>query len=321
MIKFLVPNEVCEYCTLIEAVDWITYKWYPMEKWEENEERFFEGSCAQSLVDEYEDPEETELDKEMSLFLEGNKDKDGFDSDKYKDLRERKSKETKEIQEKAEFVYDSDTEISKHNLFIALREGKISAYGIFYDKIKKDYTSSDWNNDKAWNSIHENDDIEDDYIEEVRDLYHESRFLNEEEVQKIPASYWRFEGITWNKGAMRCPEGRYFFIHFNFNDLISVFEEDKPEYVTVEKRGNLLFYNDELGEITTPKKLGRKTIINWDLVHPYITSQIITSRGKLSKQDSFAQDIQDWIASKFQKQVGLSTIKEKLKPYYQHFQK
>ena len=50
----------------------------------------------------------------------------------------------------------------------------------------------------------------------------------------------------------------------------------------------------------------------WDLV---------LEDEKLPKQDSFAQEIKDWIKSEFKKDVGISTIKAKLKPYYSLFQK
>ena len=320
MIKFLVPDEVCSYCTLIEAINWIAYKSYPMEKWEDNFDRFSEGSDIRSITS-YEEPEGTEIEKEMTLFFENNKDNNPFDSDEYKDLKKRKEAETERANLEEQIKRELETETAKHDLFIALKKGKISAYGMFYDNVKEGHSPLEWNDAKAWNSIYEEDFDDGAYDDKVYSLYKDDIFLNEQKVQKIPASYWRFEGISWNAGDMRCPDGRYLFIHFDFNDLIEIYEEEKPEYITIEKRGDCLFYNDELGKIKAPNKLGRKTVVDWDAVHVYIASQIVLSNGALQKQDSFAQDIQDWITKEFKKQVGLSTIKEKLKPYYQHFQK
>lgn len=325
MIKFLIPDEVCEYCTLIEAIEWIAFKSYPVARWDDNWERFFEPSSIESFLSD--EDIESELDKEFTLLYSKSKDGGVINETKLKELLNKRDQEDSLKEEK----YQRDIEDAKHELFIALRKGEITAYGIFFDKVKEGYASSQWNDKKAWDSVGDDEDDEDDSSDDAVDnsgkihgLYSEDMFLNEKKVQKIPASYWRFEGVSWQFGKMRCPEGRYVYIHFDFNNIIEVFKEAEPEYVTVEKRNGHLFYiteDDKSDQRIIKKKLGRKTVVNWDLVHPYITSQIVESGGILSKQDSFAQDVQDWIVKELNKKVGISTIKEKLKPYYKTFQK
>ncbi len=91
MIKFLQAIEVCNYCTLIEAVEWITYRTYPIERME-NWDRFFEPSNIASM---YQELEETEIDKELTAFYEQSRDSDIFDSQKYKEIQSRKEQESR----------------------------------------------------------------------------------------------------------------------------------------------------------------------------------------------------------------------------------
>jgi hypothetical protein len=122
-------------------------------------------------------------------------------------------------------------------------------------------------------------------------LYSEDIFLNEKKVQKIPASNWEFEGIKWDEGIMRWPEGRYVYIHLDFNELISIFEEEKAEYITIEKRGKCLF-DDDITDIKKENKKGQKQIIDCNEVRSYISYLIHNNyNGSLSKQDAFAQKI------------------------------
>lgn len=320
MIKFLMPFDVCNYCTLIEAVEWIAYRAYPMAHDEDNHERFYEPSTLDAV---YEDPENeiSDLDKEFELIHHG----DDSDEEKIKELFGRRKQE----QDDAEESYQSEISDAKHELFLALRKGELTAYGVFFDKMKDGYSPSQWRDKKAWNSVGDDDDDDESSFSNVRDVhdfYSEDMFLNEKKVQKIPKSHWKFEGISWQTGKALSTDGRYIFIHFDFNELIKVFEEDVPELFTVEKRGKYLFYKDEDGQNLarkfSPNKLGRKVVVDWDMVHARIALKIRQSEdGKLPKQDSFAQEIKDWIANELKQDVGLSTVKAKLKPYYAIFQK
>ncbi len=135
MIKFLVPFDVCNYCTLIEAVEWIAYKSYPVAREDENHERFFESYTVenfQNYFSEYE-TEETELDKEFDLFFKECKGKNVIDSDGYRELNDKREREKSLEKEK----YQSEIEDAKHELFLALRKGEVTAYGIFFDKMKE----------------------------------------------------------------------------------------------------------------------------------------------------------------------------------------
>lgn len=319
------PFDVCNYCTLIEAVEWIAYRAYPMAHDYDNDERFYEPSTLEAF---YEDPEDelSDLDKEFELVRNDT----DVDKEKIKELLRRRKQEAEDLEES----YQSEISDAKHELFIALRKGELTAYGVFFDKMKEGYSSSQWIEKKAWRAVGDDDDYDGEdedesqvtNAREVSSFYSENMFLNEKKVQKIPQSHWKFEGISWNTGKSRSPDGRYIFIHFDFNELIRVFEEDAPELFTVEKRGKYLFYKDgdgqNLSKKFSPNKLGRKSVTDWDVVHAHIALQIQQSKdGKLQKQDSFAQEIKDWIEVELKQIVGISTIKAKLKPYYAIFQK
>lgn len=326
MIKFLMPFDVCNYCTLIEAVEWVAYKAYPVAHDDDNDERFYEPSTLEAVYEDYEDFP-TELDKEFELLYAN---KDQINEAEIREWRKKRELELKATEEK----YQSETEEAKHKIFLALKTGELTAYGVFFDKMKEGYSASQWREKKSWRAVGDDDDYDGDdedesqdtNVREVNSFYSEDMFLNEKKVQKIPQSHWRFEGISWNTGKSRSPDGRYIFIHFDFNELIKVFEEDLPEIFTVEKRGKYLFYKDENGQNLarkfSPNKLGRKVVVDWDMVHARIALKIQQSKdGRLPKQDSFAQEIKDWIANELKQDVGLSTVKAKLKPYYAIFQK
>lgn len=67
---------------------------------------------------------------------------------------------------------------------------------------------------------------------------------------------------------------------------------------------------------------GRKSKVNWDLVHPYIAYRIKELKDDaLKSQDALANEIQEWVDKELKVDVGLSTIKEKLKPYWDFFNK
>lgn len=88
---------------------------------------------------------------------------------------------------------------------------------------------------------------------------------------------------------MRWPEGRYVYIHLDFNELISIFEEEKAEYITIEKRGKCLF-DDDITYIKKENKKGQKQIIDCNEVRSYISYLIHNNyNGSLPKQDAFAQ--------------------------------
>ena len=291
MMKFLEPNEVSEFCTLVEALEWVICKEYPVARLDDHWDRFVEPNTPLRM------PEETEVDKEFTKFFEDSKGDGGcFDSDKYKELTEKKNKENAMMAAE----YESETETAKHDLFLALKKGTVSAYGIFYDKMKPGYSLPQWNDDDAWESLNSD---EHSYVRKVYDLYSEDMFLDEQKVQRIPASCWRFEGIEWIGGKIRSPEGRYLFVHFDFNELIEVFEESEPEFITIERRNGWLFYDDEADKIeekSNLKKLGRKPVVDWDAVHAHIAHDIMLTGGKLSKQDAYAQDIKGWVFPKEQ---------------------
>jgi hypothetical protein len=230
VIKFLVPFDVCNYCTLIESVEWVTYKSYPVAHFEDNDERFYEPSTYEAAYEDREDVP-SELDKEFESIYAS---KDPISPDIIKELSNRRTLEINAIEEK----YQSDTEEAKHEIFLALKKGELTAYGVLFDKMKDGFTSSQWKDSGAW--VRDGDDDEDGessipVMEEIRSLYSEDIFLNEKKVQKIPKSHWKFDGISWHTGKSRSPDGRYIFIHFDFNELIQVFKEDDPEFLTVEK--------------------------------------------------------------------------------------
>ena len=65
------------------------------------------------------------------------------------------------------------------------------------------------------------------------------------------------------------------------------------------------------------EKRGRKTKIDWDFVHVQIAEMIQRdAKDFFIKQDSTAAEIKEWLEKDFGEAVGVSTIKEKLKPYW-----
>lgn len=312
--KILIPFDVCGYCTLIEAVKWISHKEYPVEKDDRNYERFDELSFS-------------EIYREWEKI----RGEERFEPSFNKQQNTRFKQHVDGLKKKRQ----SQLEAAKYELLVALRKGELEAYGLFHSKMKEGYDSSQWNksdvmnlmSNKMLNMLYGNEPsiINDDPDMVCKtQLYDEDIFLDTKRVQKIPSSFWNLESINWD-GEIRSPNGGYMFIHFDFDDLIRVFKESEPEITTVEKRSGYLFYDDKNDELTKKfslRKLGRKPVIDWDIVYAHIALEITRSENnRLSKQDSFAQEIKDWIAKELRQDVGISTIKAKLKPYYSVFKK
>ena len=301
-MKLLKPHKVSKYLTLVEAIEWIAYRSYPIEHDADDEggSRFKEDfNYKRVFKEEY----NTETDKEIQIFIEEQRVKGQFypfpiESVTYQELLNKKRKEIDLL----EYGYLSQIENAKHVFFACLTEGRLSAYGALCAKMKEGFSPLQWRSDDAWEEI--------DYFEKP--------------IQEIPSSGWKFEGITWENAKIISADEKYLLVHVRFDEIIKIHKEKEPEYITIENRNGCLLYNDVVSEPEQEvdiKRLGRKPAVDWDVVHARIAEDILRSKGKLSKQDSYAQDIRSWITKEFGLDVGISTIKGKLKPYYSRFQK
>ena len=316
MKKILIPFDVCNYCTLIEAVKWIAKKEYPVEK---DEDGYHNRFCEIPI---------TQIYKEWEKIRGEEK----FDDPQFQKEQNIRFEDHSENFKKKQI---SSFETAKYELLVSLRKGEIEAYGMFHEKLKDGYDSSEWHKDDVLHLLSDQTrnmlyGEEPSIISDTPDivdkfnLHDKNIFLNTKIAQRIPPSLWKMEVVDWD-GDLRSPNGGYMFIHFDFEELIQVFKEEKTELIQVEKRSGYLFYGDENEELTkkfSDRQIGRKPIVDWDSVHDYIALKISQSKDhKLPKQDSFAQEVKDWILAELKKDVGISTIKAKMKPYYSVFQK
>ena len=201
------------------------------------------------------------------------------------------------------FSVKEDEEVSKSKLFIALKEGKIKFNGIKFSKIKV-------NNKSASKSMKIEDITSADMLGNLK-----AKFNYEE----IPTELYSYDSINWENSILYTNKNDgYCALVTDLNDLLKAFPELNCEDFIIERYGNSLIFNGDNYNITEPKgkSAGRKNIVDWDLVHPYITKKFLEYGDVIPKQEHVAEDIREWIFKEFNISVGKTTIQAKLKFYW-----
>ena len=237
---------------------------------------------------------------------------DLYDSYNFNQLRNRNSfDETTLFDNNIEEVfkdyqkYKLDIEIAKSRLFLAIKEEEIKYTGVRVSELKK------LNLD-----IPNFDDLSDEALYFYYDYAHNAKW------EEIDNKYFICNNILWEKNLLQIDDGDAFaYISCDFWDLMEVFPELDYKEFTVEKHNDSLIFDIWKFENQPPKykKSGRKPKVNWDIVHPYIAKKIIELEDPFSNQDALAHEVQEWILKKFSIKLGISTITEKLKHYWDFF--
>ena len=187
-------------------------------------------------------------------------------------------------------------------LLLDLRRGKLIAEGIF---IEAKIDSKD--NDLAYAA----------YESKVQNLtdYHNA-------LEPIPEKFWVRKKVNFAGSYLESNSGTYVAIRIFSNDALQMYPPEDLGRKTLASFGDGLFVPNDDATAKTLRKRGRPRK-KWEPLSIKIAEKISELGALPAKQDAFAQELVDWYQETFRQKIGLSTVKEKLKPYYNNpkFQK
>ena len=197
-----------------------------------------------------------------------------------------KAKEQAEKQDAWKNKYEEYIEVIQSKLFVALREGKLKAFGKpFYE---------DGDGSRTWD-----------------DLQH----------KEIPSDFWRQSKIDWRHSASKNDKGHYHHIYVSTEQLFLIFPEPQPEEACdVHVIAGQYVVDDDSGKkIIKPTRRGRPSM-HWDSFHLEMTTRV-QNNNLPEKQESLIADMQKWCLQNWGQEPGRSTILQKISPYYQQFKR
>ncbi len=314
----LVPAEVADRCYLSEALLWVALNKIPLaaEGLNEVDERIDQneiGGLEQNLREvqvvtdsecqraglpsnpEYEDfkagdyhqtPENIRALLKLDLPKE---DKDRLEID----LRESVAFHRRQAEWDGEFEQFLD--IHKNRLFLALREGRLVALGKMLPKRTVSASLRHPDDDDYWS----------DWAKEPWEV--------------IPSDYWLSNKIVWMES---CAEGRgnaYALIQVKTEELFQVFPALKTDAVHgVVRIGDSFVIQDHDGSSVVPDAKRGRPPHNWDEFHLEIAKRL-KADSLPKKQEALIAEMQSWCRQKWGRDIGRSTVLQKLKPYYDNF--
>jgi hypothetical protein len=195
-----------------------------------------------------------------------------------------RSKKQAALQAEWDKGYAEYIELIEAKLFIALKEGKLKAFG------KRIFEEDGFNN---WKDEHE----------------------------EIPPKFWRREAIDWTSSASKTDTGHYCHICVQTEQLFALFPEpeaDKARAVSIIAGQYIL------DEDTAPKnlKMGKRgrPALDWGSFYLELAERV--KRGDLpAKQEAFVAEMQKWCLENWGQEPGRSTILQKISPFYKKYVK
>jgi hypothetical protein len=198
--------------------------------------------------------------------------------------------------------YRKAIELPTAKVYVALREGTLSAKGILLP---------DLDPEKGTVAL----------AKEGRDL---------SDAVEIPREFWSIGGIFWEQSAARNENQHYCQIYCQTKDLLSVFPLESlihgVQVSGVERFGSLFVLNDSGLAITRPttqrwkRRTGRPQKYPWDDFHLEVAS-IIERHELPEKKEAAIELLQKWFVDRKGSSPSRTMIGERLTPYYQRFVK
>jgi len=133
----------------------------------------------------------------------------------------------------------------------------------------------------------------------------------------ISQAFWVSTGIDWKKSHAESRTTAYSHILIDTESLLQCFpitdaEAEAP--VGIVKVGSSYILQPGHLRAVSPSKRGRPAF-KWDEFHVEVARRL-ASIGLPTKQEAFIADMQGWCRQQWGRDVGRSTILEKVKSYY-----
>jgi hypothetical protein len=187
--------------------------------------------------------------------------------------------------------YEALVDEPKARLFLALREQRLNAFGRKLPRETLTATlehleSTDWEdwNDNSW--------------------------------IPIPADFWISNRIDWEGSSAEGRVGAYALILIETDGLLKSFPlPPATQYQGVVKiANNLVLASEDDGAAILRSARGRPPL-NWESFHVELARRIANG-GLPRKQEALIVEMQEWCKTNWHRDVGRSTLLQKLKPYY-----
>jgi hypothetical protein len=142
----------------------------------------------------------------------------------------------------------------------------------------------------------------------------------ESAFESISREFWASANVRW---IADCAQGRsatYKFIQLVTDDLFKALPlpDSRPASDVVQMGDNFIF-SGELREETEMFPLtGRPPVIKWDEFHVEVAKRVKEDMLP-EKKEAFIADMQAWCRNRWGREVGRSTVSQKIKPYYDEF--
>jgi len=205
-----------------------------------------------------------------------------------------KSKKQAEIQAEWDKKFEVYIELIESKFFVALREGKIKAFGrkLPHHDLDKAYELLDEKGSWSW-----------------FDMEHE----------EIPADFWRLDGIIWNQSSAQNGHNHYCHIYVNTDELMTVFPAPDGEEAQSVKiiAGQYILDGSQAEKIKKTNKRGRPSL-DWGTFYLELAGRI-KNDNLPEKQEAFIAEMQDWCLEHWGQKVGRSTLLQKISPFYQRY--
>jgi hypothetical protein len=131
----------------------------------------------------------------------------------------------------------------------------------------------------------------------------------------IPSDFWHSNKINWEKSWAEGRGAAFALIQVKADGLFACFPPPAPEAANVVKVANDLVPLEQTGdEPGTPNLRGRPPL-NWDSFHLELAKRI-NSNALPEKQEALVAEMQAWCKRNWRRDVGRSTVLQKIKPYY-----
>jgi hypothetical protein len=179
----------------------------------------------------------------------------------------------------------------KARIFLALREGRITAAGRRLPKATR-AASLRHLESKNW------------------DYWDEAPWV------AIPHDFWIFKGIDWDESSAEGLKLAYCLILVDTEELLESFPPPAAvPYGGVARVANDLILASPNNTASVMHRTRGRPALDWESFHVEVARRV-GAGGLPRKQEALIAEMQAWCKLKWQREVGRSTLLQKLKPYY-----
>jgi hypothetical protein len=131
----------------------------------------------------------------------------------------------------------------------------------------------------------------------------------------IPPDFWHSEKINWTKCLAEGRDATFALIQIETVELLTCFPPPQTQAADVVRVANDLIAVELEGDESTARNLRGRPSFNWESFHVEIAMRIKFNSFP-EKQEALIVDMQEWCERHWHRQVGRSTLLQKIKRYY-----